>query len=61
MRIRCAFKCNDLFCKLDHLTSTVEKQAVLDIEKRLKEEMKLREKLLLEQISGHFSEQTSDI
>ena len=28
---------NDLFCKLDRLTSTVEKQAVLDIEKRLKE------------------------
>ena len=52
---------NDLFCKINHLTSTVEKQAVLDIEKRLKEEMKLREKLLLEQISGHFSKQTSKI
>ena len=43
---------NDLFRKIDNLTETVEKQnsTILDIEKRLKEEMKLREKRLLEQI-----------
>ena len=54
---------NDLFRKIDNLTETVEKQnsTILDIEKRLKEDMKLREKRLLEQISCNFSEQTSTI
>lgn len=54
---------NDLFRKIDNLTETVEKQnsTILDIEKRLKEEMKLREKRLLEQISCNFSEQTCTI
>ena len=44
---------NDLFRKIDNLTETVEKQnsAIPDIEKRLKEEMKLREKRLLEQMT----------
>ena len=54
---------NDLFRKIDNLTETVEKQnsTTLDIDKRLKEEMKLRENRLLEQISCNFSEQTSTI
>ena len=49
--------------KIDNLTETVEKQnsTILDIEERLKEEIRLREKLLLEQISYNFSEQTSTI
>ena len=47
---------NDLFCKIDNLTGTVEKQysPIVDIEKRLEEEMKVREKRLLEQISLLF-------